>query len=145
MKVSFGLTFVHLMMFMAGWDGEVRVQSWPVVRAQPNTLWPSSSRVKWLQNSSGQESLMLPQTQSEKTELKKNAKYIKLQFWPNPLLILSKSSGGIIMDNSKWLQQKIKWGINFNIHITWTQDKVKITNLQDYKTNDTNSNFKLHK
>ena len=33
------------MMFIDGLDGVVRVQSWHVVRAQPNTLWPSSSRV----------------------------------------------------------------------------------------------------
>ena len=28
------------------------------------------------------------------------------------------------------LEEKIGWGLNFNIDITWTQDKVKVTDLK---------------
>ena len=57
---------------------------------------------------SGEESslsLMPPQTLSEKLQLKKKmAKNTKLQFWPNPEIMLSKSCRGIIMENWKLLQ-----------------------------------------
>ena len=73
---------------------------------------------------------MLPQTLSEKSQLKKNAKYRKLELWPNPERMLSKSARGITMENQKWLQYALRSGINFNHHITWTQDKVKVVNVE---------------
>ena len=61
----------------------------------------------------------------KKTEIAKNT---KLQFGPNPELMLSKSSRGF-----KLLQLKLGWEIN--IHITWTQNEVKGENLKNLPKN----------
>ena len=44
--------------------------------------------------------------------------------------MLGKPSRGMAIENLKYLQKNISWGINFNIDITWTQDKVKVTILK---------------
>ena len=54
----------------------------------------------------------------------------KLNFSPNPEHILNKPSIGVVIENLKRLQETFRWVINFNIDITWAQDKVKVTNLK---------------
>ena len=60
----------------------------------------------------------------------KNCQKRKCRFSPNPVLLLNKTFKGIAIEDLKRLQEKLRWGINFRIDITWTQDKVKVTNLR---------------
>ena len=46
-------------------------------------------------------------------------------------LLLRKPSTGIAKENLQCLQDKLKQGINITLDITWTQDKVIVTNWND--------------
>ena len=64
-----------------------------------------------------------------KGTIEKNAKNTKLQFWPNLDLMLSKPSAGISMEIKNCCNKNSDEESTFNIHITWTQDKVKGANV----------------